>query len=807
MSKYQADLLFGVEEIAEVRCRHIIRVAFESAADTEFDYLVPDELWPIEAGQRVEVPFGKKNKIEIGFCVAVEKRDCFAALAMTEGKKKQFKLKKVAGIIDKEPLVGAELMELARWISSYYVCPLGQVLAAMVPGAVRKGAGARTAKYLHLAINADSINEVIAHLRGNKQKQIVNYLQEKGAFDPEAVLELQTVLQAIDCGNDSIKKLAQKGIIRITEKTILKSLPAIPKSMVIRAENIVLNEDQQKALAHINDKLDSGRFGVTLLHGVTDSGKTELYIRAIELILQKGRTAIVLLPEIALTTQTVQRFSARFKKIAVMHSGLTAAQRNAQWHKIRSGDADVVIGARSAIFAPLSRLGLVVVDEEHEPSYKQDTAPRYHGRDVAIKRAQLANAHCILGSATPSLETLRNCRNKKYFSLVRLPRRVMDLPMPQMRLVDLRQGGFTRDGVNLISEPLAVHLREILVKKEQAILFLNRRGYSNFIFCPSCKYTLQCRNCDVTLTFHKHVPSASSGQALSRVEGSQLANRVLTAGRKHIDYGYAMCHYCLAQTLVPDKCPLCGKRMAMIGLGSQRLEEEVARKFPQARLARVDSDSMASKDYYRVLNDFSEGRINILVGTQMLAKGLHFPNVTLVGVISADTCLYLPDFRASERTFQLISQVAGRAGRSTKKGMVFVQTFLPDQPAIQFALKADFEGFVQEELKHRKICNLPPFWRLAAIIMRDQNFEKLELACNRMRQVLDSIIETKRLKATVRGPMPAVISRIQRFHRMQIIVQAPQAAVLRDLFSALRAKQPIRPAVKVAIDVDPVNLL
>ena len=813
MSKYRTDSLFAEMDSRlygndiEAVCHHIIRVAFESAADAEFDYLVPDELWPIEPGQRVEVPFGKKNKLEIGFCVAVEDRDCSAALAMTQAGGKRFKLKQAAGIIDKEPLVGAELMELARWISSYYVCPLGQVLAAMVPGAVKKGAGVRTAKYLYLASNPDGVNETVTHLKGSRQKQIARHLQEKGAFDPETALDLQTVLQAIGCGNESIKKLAQKGVIKIAEKTILKSLPAIPKAMVIKAEKVVLNEDQQRALAHIKDKLDSGKFGVTLLHGVTDSGKTELYIRAIELILQKGKTAIVLLPEIALTAQTVQRFSARFKKIAVMHSGLTAAQRNAQWHKTNSGEADVVIGARSAIFAPLPRLGLIVVDEEHEPSYKQDTAPRYHGRDVAIKRAQLSGAHCILGSATPSLETLRNCRHKKYFSLVRLPKRVMDLPMPQMKLVDLRQGGFTRDGVNLISEPLAAHLQQILAKKEQAILFLNRRGYSNFVFCPSCKYTLQCRNCDVTLTFHKPVPSASSGQALSRVEGSQLANRVLTAGRKHIDYGYAMCHYCLAQTLVPDKCPLCGKRMAMIGLGSQRLEEEVARKFPQAHLARVDSDSMAGRDYYRVLNDFSEGRIDILVGTQMLAKGLHFPNVTLVGVISADTCLYLPDFRANERTFQLISQVAGRAGRSLKKGMVFVQTFLPDQPAIQFALKADFDGFVEQELKHRKACNLPPFWRLAAIIMRDQNFEKLELACNRMRRILDGIIQTKRLKVTVRGPMPAVISRIQRFHRMQIIIQAPQAAILRDLFSALRAQRPIRPAVKVAIDVDPVNLL
>ncbi len=317
------------------------------------------------------------------------------------------------------------------------------------PGLSGDGAGCgekrrrrRTAKYLYLAIQNNSTDEVVAHLRGSKQKQIANYLQEKGAFDPETALELQTVLQEIGCGNDSIKKLAQKGIIKIAEKTTLKSLPAIPKAMVIKAENVVLNEDQQKAMAHIKDKLDSGKFGVTLLHGVTDSGKTELYIRAIELALQKGKAAIVLLPEIALTAQTVQRFSARFKKIAVMHSALTAAQRNAQWHKIKCGDADVVIGARSAIFAPLPRLGLIVVDEEHEPSYKQDTAPRYHGRDVAIKRAQLANAHCILGSATPSLETLSNCQHKEYYSIVRLPKRVMDLPMPEMKLSRSAAGRF-----------------------------------------------------------------------------------------------------------------------------------------------------------------------------------------------------------------------------------------------------------------------------------------------------------------------------------------------------------------------------
>ena len=788
MTKYQTESLFEAKE-AEEECHHIIRVAFESAADREFDYLVPDELWPVKVGQRIEAPFGRKNKLEKGFCVEADVPFEKSFTARGEGRK----LKKVARIIDKEPLLDAGLMELARWISSYYVCPLGQVLAAMVPGAVKKGAGARTEKYVYLAIKAEDIEDTVGQLRGKKQKQIVKFLQEGKAFHSQSALELQRVLEAVGCTAAPIDKLAEKGIIKIAQKTILKSLPAIPRGMSLKTEKVVLNEDQQKALAHIKAGIDSGRFSVTLLHGVTDSGKTELYIRAVEEILQRGKSAIVLLPEIALTAQTVQRFSSRFEKIAVMHSGLTGAQRNVQWQKIKSGEADVVIGARSAVFAPLARPGLIVVDEEHEPSYKQDTAPRYNGRDVAIKRAQLANAHCILGSATPSLETLFNCRTKKHFNVVHLPKRVMDLPFPEMILVDLREGYFTQNGVNLIAEPLAERLKETIAKNEQAILLLNRRGYSNFVFCPSCKHTLHCRNCDVTLTFHK-----------SRAVGS----RMQTITGKHIDYGYAVCHYCLAQTLVPEKCPLCGKGMAMIGLGSQRLEEELAKKFPQARASRIDSDSMASRDYYRLLRDFSDGRIDILAGTQMLAKGLHFPNVTLVGIISADTCLYLPDFRANERTFQLISHVAGRAGRSAKKGTVFVQTFLPNQPAIQFALSGDFVGFVEEELKHRKACNLPPFWRLAAIVMRDRNFDKLDAACKTMRGRIDYIVERDNLGAIVRGPMPAVISRIQRFHRMQIIVQAPKAAIVQQLFSSLRDQIcRIRPTVKVAIDIDPVNLL
>ncbi len=788
MNRYQTNSLFVTEDIQQSKCSHIIRVAFETAADMEFDYLVPDEFWPIETGQRVEAPFGRKDKLEKGFCVEVVAEGQEHKGANGEGRK--FKLKKISCVIDEEPLLDAALLELAWWISGYYVCPLGQVLAAMVPGAVKKGAGVKTEKQIYLA---GGVEEAVGRLRGKKQKQIVEYLQREKAFNSDSALELQGLLTEVGCTNEPLKNLAEKQLVKIVQKTILKSLPAIPAGMAIKTDKVVLNEDQQKALAHFDAEINSGAFGVTLLHGVTDSGKTELYIRAIEMVLQKGKSAIVLLPEIALTAQTVQRFSSRFEKIAVMHSGLTSAQRNAQWHKIREGGADVVIGARSAVFAPLPKPGLIVVDEEHEPSFKQDTAPRYNARDVAIKRAQLLNAHCILGSATPSLETLFNSRSKKYFSLVHLPKRVMDLAFPEMKLVDLRDGFHTKEGISLISEPLAEHLEKVLAKGEQAILLLNRRGYSNFVFCPSCRYTLHCRNCDVTLTFHKSPPRDIS--------------RMRTVTGKHMDYGFAVCHYCGAQTLVPEKCPLCGAGFAMIGFGSQRLEGELAGKFPQARISRVDSDSMAGRGYYRVLKDFSESKIDILAGTQMLAKGLHFPNVTLVGIIVADTCLYLPDFRANERTFQLISHVAGRAGRSVKKGVVFVQTFLPDQPAIQFALKNDFDGFVKEELKHRKACNLPPFWRLAALIMRDRNFDKLQTASVVIRRKVDDIIRRDDLRITVRGPMPAVISRIQRFHRMQIIIQAPYAETIQRLFTTLRTDlRRLRPVVKVAIDIDPVNL-
>ncbi len=785
MKSYKQQSLFESQEINTEPCSHIIRVAFEAGVDSEFDYFVPDRLWPVKTGQRVEVPFGRANKLQRAFCVAADIRpeDSFAA------RSKERLLKKVTTVVDPQPLIDKSLLKLAEWISDYYVCPLGQVLFAMVPAPVKKGIGVKKKKLVYLASTSQQNTDI---LKSKKQKQIVSILSDMQSFSPDTALELDSLLSQADCTLSPVKTLAQKGVVKLVLKEVLPTLPVISEKMILETGEVTLNSDQLKALEHINRQLDFGSFAVTLLFGVTDSGKTEVYINAIQSVLQKGKTAIVLLPEIALTAQTVQRFSGRFERIAVMHSALTASQRNAQWHKIKSGQADVVIGARSAIFAPLQNLGLVIVDEEHEPSYKQDTVPRYNGRDVAIKRAQLENAHCILGSATPSLESLYNCKKKKYFTLLSLPKRVMNFPFPKIDLIDMRNQ-ISSSSLELVSRPLADCLKRTLEKKEQAILLLNRRGYSNLIMCSACKYTLHCRNCDVTLTFHK------------RSDKSRSSFQTITG--RHLEYGSAVCHHCGSKTLVPQNCPLCGKPMIMIGLGTQKLEEQLKKEFPQARVARVDSDSMAGGDYYSLLKDFSDGRLDILAGTQMLAKGLHFPNVTLVGIISADTCLYLPDFRSNERTFQLITQVEGRAGRCEKKGLVLVQTFLPEQPAIRFALDGNFSDFVNEELKHRKACNLPPYWRLAVITLRDRNYEKLDASSKALRNKIDSIIRRDNIRAVLRGPMPAAISRIQRFHRMQIVVQAPAAETIRELFSALRQQAPIRAAVQTTVDIDPLNLL
>lgn len=790
MSKHKPTSLF--EESGEQplpTAGQVVRVAFNSGADALFDYLVPEWLGRAAAGQRVQVPFGKSNKLVEGFVVEAEPEPKERPEDRWQ-KARAFALKTVRRILDAEPLLDESLMELGRWMSEYYVCPLGQVLAAMVPAAVKKDAGVRKEIYFYLADK-----EFDAHsLRSRAQRAVAEALRQAGAFEENTAVEKTALLKQAGCTEGPLKKLLREGWVKSCQRVQVRPLPVVPKGLALDAQAIVLTAEQEKALEHLDKQLKEGRFAVTLLHGVTDSGKTEVYIRAIEQTLALGRQAVVLLPEIALTAQTVQRFSTRFERLAVMHSGLSGPQRNAQWQAIRQGQADVVIGARSAVFAPVSRLGLIVVDEEHEPSYKQDMVPRYHGRDTAIKRAQLAGAVCLLGSATPSLETLHNCMRRSTYSRIVMKHRVHNLPLPKMEVINMLTAfeGCRTKQPQLVSPALEEALREVLARREQAILLLNRRGYSHFIYCPSCRHTLHCRNCDVTLTYHKR----------PQREGS-----VPTILGAHMSGGYAICHYCLSKTLVPKACPLCGQAMTMIGLGSQRLEEEVKNKLPEARLRRIDSDAMAGKDYYGLLEDFAEGRIDILAGTQMLAKGLHFPNVTLVGIVSADTALSLPDFRANERTFQLICQAAGRAGRSEKGGRVLIQTFLAGQPAIEFACRYDWDGFVQEEMKHRRACHLPPEWRMAVVLMRDSSYERLSAAAKTVSSRLEQIIEREKLPILLRGPMAAPISRIGGFHRLHLVVQAPEPTLIQTLFARFRASGPIRPAIQIQIDVDPVSLL
>lgn len=783
MGRRTIDSLFGSEQTKPADGR-VIRAAFNTGADALFDYWLPSGLGTVRPGQRVRVPFGRTNRILEAFVVEVEPADS------PWQKPRAFDLKTVREILDEEPLLDEPLMDLAKWISSYYVCPLGQVLAAMVPAAVKKEAGVRREVRIYLAGGLP--NDL--KLSSGPQRTIVRLLQEAGAVSEETAMEKTILLERAGCTEGPLKKLLRERVLTCAVRYGLRPLPIVPEGLREQAEAIGLTEDQQRALTHLQSQLQAGKFAVTLLHGVTDSGKTEVYIRAIEKTLALGRQAIVMLPEIALTAQTVQRFGSRFERLAVMHSGLSGPQRNAQWQAIRRGQADVVIGARSAVFAPLQRLGLIVVDEEHEASYKQDRVPRYHGRDAAIKRAQLAGAVCLLGSATPSLETLHNCRTRDNYTRIVMARRVRDLPMPKMEVINMLTAfeGRSAHSPQLLSPVMEQALREVIARGEQAILLLNRRGYSHFIYCPSCRHTLHCRHCDVTLTYHKRPHREDTAE---------------TIVGPHMTGGYAICHYCLAKTLVPKVCPLCGHAMTMIGLGAQRLEEEVQHKLPQARLRRIDSDAMAGKDYYGLLEDFAAGRLDILVGTQMLAKGLHFPNVTLVGIVSADTALSLPDFRANERTFQLICQAAGRAGRSEKGGRVLIQTFLTGQPAIELACRYDADGFVREEMKHRQACRLPPVWRMAIVLMRHSRYERLIAAAKAVNARLEQIIDRQKLPILLRGPMEAPISRISGQHRMHLIVQAPQPQPIQTLFASFRASAPIQPAVQMQIDIDPVCLL
>jgi primosomal protein N' (replication factor Y) len=805
--------LFGVEEeeaLAVAEAGHdgpVAAVAMEDSLDKLLDYSIPPKwLTRIAVGQRVKVPLGKRNRPATGYVVAIKEGSDYP------------RVKDLLDIEDERVLVTPGLLELSRWMSRYYCAPLGTVLDSVIPAAVKKRIGMGYVQMVRLCKTREELQELFEKNKAKKRRAIMARLLQ---VEPGEAIELVRLAAEAGATPPTVRKLAALGVISIKAEADVNWMEGEGGAAARLAEEVIpeLNEDQQKVYDDLSPRVASGAFSVNLLFGVTGSGKTEIYLRCIKDVVERGRQAIVLVPEIALTPQTVRRFTARFARVAVLHSGLTQSQRHRFWQQCASGQADVVVGARSAVFAPVPRLGMIVVDEEHEASYKQDQAPRYSGRDVAIKRAQIEGAPVILGSATPSLETYsrvvgEEARSEKreakdpssIYHMLSLPRRVRGLSMPHVELVDLKVEARLRPDrghIHVISTRLEHLLRVTVDKGQQAILLLNRRGYSNFVYCVSCQEPVKCQYCDTTMTYHRsaaaHAHSGTHAEAVHK--------------------GGLQCHYCLATSPLPEKCPTCSKKLSLFGLGTQRVEEELAKKFPDVKFARVDSDSMHSaKDYEALLSRFAKNEIQVMLGTQMIAKGLDYPNVTLVGVISGDTSLSLPDFRAAERTFQLITQVAGRAGRGDNPGRVVLQTFMPDDPTIQAALRQDFAGFARSELQSRREVGLPPFARMVRIVMRDQDQEALhkkseELGVKVMEAVAEISPESSVLSAEskmgilVKGPMPCAINRIAGYFRNQIVMQSPRAELLQKVLGLLREAGHLATSDRIAVDVDPVSLL
>jgi primosomal protein N' (replication factor Y) len=639
----------------------------------------------------------------------------------------------------------------------------------VVPAGVRAGAGTRNQTLLRpsdLASDDSAIKSLPTKQRQTLQQLIL-------ADEPLSVDQLKHLAQ---CSDGVIKKLRETGFIESYTERVMQFDPSTIKTSYERIPAPALSSDQRIALQTIFQSIESGEHSTILLHGVTGSGKTEVYMQSIEQVVSYGRQAIVLVPEISLTPQTRARFQGRFSSVAVLHSHMSGPERHYQWRRIADGHAQVVIGPRSAVFAPAPYLGLIILDEEHENSFKQETVPRYHARDVAIHRASLERIPLVLGSATPSLETYHRAQIGQY-KKVALPRRILNRPLPEVTTIDLRSA---RIDVNrgAISTPLVKAIERTLADDGQTILLLNRRGYATSIQCPSCGHVIECPDCDMPLTHHR--------------DGSK-----------------ATCHYCDYTIAAPNVCPKCGfDAIRLAGLGTQKLEIEVQQRFPDAKIARMDSDTMKKPgSHERVLAEFRTGKVQILLGTQMIAKGLDFPNVLLVGVINADSTLHFPDFRASERTFQLVTQVAGRTGRGDRAGEVLVQTYSPDHPAIVHACRHDFDSFSMQELEQREQFGYPPFASLARLIFRGPIQEDAnEFAEEVVRRIQSEIARTGS-KIRVLGPAPPPIAKLRGHYRYQAMMISQDAAALNSVLARIQSTTKPPGENLYLIDIDPVDML
>jgi len=811
-------------------------VALPVPLRTTFTYALPDSIrGTVHCGSRVLVPFRSKSLIGV-------------VVDFVEKAPEGAKVREVSRVLDFVPALTTKLMDLANWIASYYLAPIGEVFRAMLPPLTELKSQRQVASTESGREVADNLTryklsseltlgqiEFLTKLKAKKgavpltkiatlglELPLFQKLQRLGLIqiwdsiqDKKRKTQRVIAWKAAPAGSHARQELSEKEekvrTLLETERGPLPlqqllSLARVSRAMIDRmlrdgllesweepldpAEDLFdsgytppaheLNADQESVLKAIRTRFELGEFGVQLLHGVTGSGKTEVYLRAVQETLAHGKTAIVLVPEIALTLwvgrQCRSWFGARFEGVAVLHSALSDIERAREWWRVRNGEARVVVGTRSAIFAPLNNVGLIIVDEEQETSYKQEETPRYHGRDVAIVRAKLENAVALLGSATPSMESYHHARNGKY-ELLTLPSRVADRALASVEIVDLREEFQQTHQTSPISAKLHAGIQECLANGTQALVLINRRGYSWSVLCRSCGASVQCVNCSISMTHHKQ---------RNRLE----------------------CHYCGSIQAIPKLCPKCqSKYVYFFGEGSEHLEERLRKEFPGARIARLDRDTARTKrQYQETLGAFAGGALDILVGTQMLAKGHDFQRVTLVGVVSADSSLSLPDFRAAERTFQLLMQVAGRAGRGELAGRVLIQTFYPEHYAIQDAVKQDYTSFFERELHFRRMMAYPPFTSLANVIVRDTRLEK---AISWSRQLSQYFSPHDGEKVRILGPASAPLARLKKEHRFQFLLKSPKRSVLTNLLSGALAYCESKeiPQTAVLIDMDPLNLL
>jgi len=730
-------------------------IVVEAPLTKIFHYRVPESLNDqVKVGSTVLVPFGPR-KIR-GVCIELN-NSCPIDPA---------KARDLISCCPSDETIPEELLRLTKWVGGYYGSSWGNVLAAAVPTGVRDGKQGQVLRMLKLTVSIADARIEAGSLRKKRAKRQAEVLQELieagGGPVPASAL-------SCDASSAVVNPLEKKGLLQI--ETVAASNG--PMTLAASTRKITLTNEQQTAVDALVSALDQKEFSSFLLRGITGSGKTEVYLQAMSYALSQGRGVLVLVPEISLTPQTVGRFQARVGQVAVMHSHMTDGERADVWRAVRKGDVRVVVGARSAVFAPVVDLGLIIVDEEHERTFKQDNDPRYHGRDIAVVRAKESGAILVLGSATPSLESWHNAQDGKY-TLLSLTERPGGAVPPQVSVVNMRNEWSEQKQQAVFSRELLKALELCLLRQEQAILFLNRRGFHTSLFCTDCGEPVTCDACEIPMTYHK------------------MQNQL-------------RCHYCDKQMLPPKSCAECGgQSMKFMGTGTERAEDILQSLLPKARILRMDSDTMSGRDAHAMaLSAFARGEYDFLLGTQMVTKGFDFPNVTLVGVLSADTSINLPDFRSAERSFQLVTQVIGRAGRSDKTGRAIIQAFQPDHFAIQCAVNQDFLTFAEKELASRRIMKYPPFGRMARILARGEDEaavrHDLSEAAARMREHAKPL--------AVLGPAPCFMTKIQHEYRYHILLKEDDPTALKRVLRQADIVPGEYRGVRITVDIDPVSLL